>query len=248
MENSKERSSNFELLRIFSMLIIIIHHCCVHGVERVFSPGNNEWINGSILNIFVLKFFRPAGALGVALFFILSGFFSYEKKINFTKIKKVFFTTIFYSIFFTILYFILTYLFKQNIEGVGLLTCVNMLFPIGSTTWWFISVYLLLCLITESISYLVNHFDEKRIKYVTFFFLLFFVFAGSVLNEPYVSIQKGIFYYSLGMIIKKYDIKKNINKSIIISFSLYLLGVLCYLITFYVQFKTIIIPIKIQKY
>ena len=47
MENSKLRSSNFELLRIFSMLIIIIHHYS-QCTSKISFPGTCEPLEDNV--------------------------------------------------------------------------------------------------------------------------------------------------------------------------------------------------------
>lgn len=59
--HSKPRQSNFELLRIFSMLLILVHHFICHGVE------------GTPLNL--LTGVDAFAIIGVNLFLLISGYF-----------------------------------------------------------------------------------------------------------------------------------------------------------------------------
>ena len=63
----KIRNSNFELLRILSMFMIICFHCSFHGK---FSDGEG--------NRLIINFFNMLGELGVNCFVLISGYF-YDK-------------------------------------------------------------------------------------------------------------------------------------------------------------------------
>ena len=41
--DANERQSNFEVLRIFAMLLIVLHHLCQHGLW--FPEGTGEIVN-----------------------------------------------------------------------------------------------------------------------------------------------------------------------------------------------------------
>ena len=63
----KIRNSNFEILRILSMFMIICFHCSFHGK---FSDGEG--------NRLIINFFNMFGELGVNCFVLISGYF-YDK-------------------------------------------------------------------------------------------------------------------------------------------------------------------------
>ena len=63
MHDFEKRSSNIELLRIVAMLIILVHHFCVHGILKVLdvSPFSltvdnltwqlvlSSWLDGEVI-------------------------------------------------------------------------------------------------------------------------------------------------------------------------------------------------------
>lgn len=70
MSNVKKRhrESNFELLRIIAMFLIVLHHAIYHGVLAV---NNTKYpLNSSIS--FILGM---GGRIGVFLFVLISGYF-----------------------------------------------------------------------------------------------------------------------------------------------------------------------------
>ena len=86
---TKIRKSNFELLRIISMLMILSHHFAVHGVLNSLAKTqvNNIYKQGSLINKLFTCFLMPGGEIGVALFFMLTGYFLFKKQT--TSILKV---------------------------------------------------------------------------------------------------------------------------------------------------------------
>ena len=66
---NKVRSSNFELLRIISIFMIICFHCSFHGQFQ--TSGENK---------IIINFFNQLGELGVNCFILISGYFYYESK------------------------------------------------------------------------------------------------------------------------------------------------------------------------
>ncbi|MGL4862403.1 MAG: acyltransferase family protein [Cetobacterium sp.] len=93
----KERSSNFELLRIFAMVLIVTHHYSIHGNWEF-----NEVISMSKLYI---QFLSIGGKLGVNLFIMITGYFMCDSNYRVQTIKKIAIQTWVYSSF--IYYFIL---------------------------------------------------------------------------------------------------------------------------------------------
>lgn len=90
----KKRDSNPELIRIFSMLLIIGHHLIVHGFNVYVNDPYNKKEYG--YKTHVCLFFYSGGRIGVNLFFIISGYFYINKKT--ISLTVVIWETIFYGI------------------------------------------------------------------------------------------------------------------------------------------------------
>ena len=50
VEEKKQRDSNFELMRIVAMLLIVLHHLCQQGLW--FSPENSHSLNSNVASSF----------------------------------------------------------------------------------------------------------------------------------------------------------------------------------------------------
>lgn len=118
MENKtvKNRESNFELVRIFAMLMIVAHHLSVHGVQQIsFDSSYLSYANGSFFNQLFTCFLIPGGKIGVALFFMITGFFMCKKENS--SAKKVVIQTAFCSVLTGLLFVISIIAAKFGIWG-----------------------------------------------------------------------------------------------------------------------------------
>ena len=89
--DANDRQSNFEVLRIFAMLLIVLHHLCQHGL----------WFpEGTALskNVYISKFFYGwPGQLGNWLFILTSGYFVSKSEFSWKKVFKIWFQIFFFS-------------------------------------------------------------------------------------------------------------------------------------------------------
>lgn len=73
-----KRQSNFELLRIISMILIIAHHYAIHGGFELSKQAFSA-------QLFFLQVLSYGGKLGVNLFVLISGYFLVTSR---CKLKK----------------------------------------------------------------------------------------------------------------------------------------------------------------
>ena len=207
MPRITERKSNFELLRIVAMLMIVAHHLAVHGVQQVLSSDNayQAWAAGTMVNRLFTLLFVPGGATGVALFFMLTGYFLAGKQR--ASVLKVCLQTVFYgfavSAVFVILLviqklFSIGYTFSEFsfTEKIGLF--LHYVFMPISSGWWFVSAYVLLVLVAPRINQFLSKLNKAgftRLLIVTWFF---WYSCQLVLGGVYVSLGRAFFFYILG--------------------------------------------------
>ena len=104
----KERQSNFEALRIVAMLMIVFCHCCGHGIQHAGHPELHElFLQGSLSHRLITMFFPIGGGVGVALFFMLTGYFMCQSEWKPRHLKKLFLQSLFYSLCLFALYVVL---------------------------------------------------------------------------------------------------------------------------------------------
>ena len=86
----KQRNSNIELLRIFSMLAIVFHHFSVH---RNFYSGSLS------VNSLYLMFIQMGGKISVVCFTVISGYFLINSNgLKITKLLKMWLQLITWSL------------------------------------------------------------------------------------------------------------------------------------------------------
>lgn len=201
LKMKNERQSNFELMRIVSMIFIILWHIICHGriIENCMSL--------EIKSIF--KFMRYIFIVHVNSFIILMGYFQCGKRFNFSKMMSLIFQILFYSI--TIFLFLCIFGFFENID---LTMIIGILIPVSAVDYWFAATYLITYILSDYINVLINSFNHKEHKkfiiicFVIFSVIPFLTGMRLIKNDGY-NIFHFIFLYILGAYLYKYPLKNN---------------------------------------
>lgn len=147
---NKVRKSNFELLRIIAMVMIIAHHVAVHG-QCVFD------IKTIAVNDLWLQFLKLWGKVGVNIFVLISGYFLVRsKKINIVKTVKLWMKIAFYSVGIYIALVVCTSI------KFGKMNFLKSIMPIVFDQWWFASTYMVLYLLHPLLNRIICNIDKKR--------------------------------------------------------------------------------------
>ena len=224
MKKNKVRSSNFELLRVLAMLMIIVHHINVHSVSyQLTDKSSINLLNNGLFchpilykKLFFVQASMTLGEIANALFIIITGYFMVEKgkSLNIVRtIKKLLLQLAFASIFLTIATYTFYSIYKpaSNIS-IGVNTIADF-----NTMNWFVGYYFLIILIGK---FFLNGFIAglDRKEYTSLIFVLLgivsFSWSGLILDgfiDGFRILIAGIFLYSLGGYIKRYNILDNIK-------------------------------------
>ena len=125
MNGTKERNSSVELLRIFCMFFLIIHHCVLHGgAVGMDICGNRN----------IALFFLTAGKIAFDAFLAISMYFLVDQTFRMNKFIKMWLLVLFYSVLFTLISLAL-----RKSGGGGILASF---FPIMGNAHGFASAYL----------------------------------------------------------------------------------------------------------
>lgn len=219
MEKCKEpkRISNFELLRIISMLLIIFNHFSYNVFWE-----NDSWLGLSLVNrIFVSSFFPLAGEVGVAIFFMLAGYFGIEK--NNISVSRVILEIIFYGWVTAIASFLFLDFSKETFRN----SIEYIITPVLSGKWWFATSYVFVSVFRPYINQLIHKVKESEKKILLIIGFFFFFIVGKFLNQAFYNFQRGIFLYSCGAFYKLFPIKKQLfhnNKNILLLLILLILS------------------------
>ena len=154
-KTSLKRSSNFELLRILAMLMIVASHATQHS-------GSGDWalISGKFsLNVFATYLFGTYGQTGVILFVIISSWFlCTSNSIHKNKAVRLYLQTMISSV--AIFFFVKL----GGFEPVGVKEFVKAILTPVYGGYWFIRTYLLFYLIVPFLQKAVQSADEKTHK------------------------------------------------------------------------------------
>lgn len=216
--NVRARKSNFELLRIFAMLMIIAHHFACHGIQHDLegSAAYVIWRNGNLFNKIIDCLYAPGGKIGVGIFFMLTGYFLINK--HSFSLKKVVLEAAFYGLTNSIIYIVLLYVGifpmpESKVNSILIPTLLAVFNPATGGVWWFISAYVMLILLLPFFNQLLNRFTKKG------YFIFLIIFWGiwysiGALGTPYYYVTTAIFFYCIGGFIRLFGKKKKVSKII----------------------------------
>lgn len=201
MKNNKKRQTNFELMRIISMILIIIWHIIIHS-------GIREGTSGTI-NLLV-QFIYIFISIHVNSFVLVSGYFGYEKSISYKKILSLFYQTWFYKAIFVIVF--VTF----GISKISTVQFVRELLPLNTEDYWFINCYLVLCMISPYINVLIKKLNQQEHKrlivlMIFLFSLIPILSSNRTISNHGSTIQNFILLYLIGAYLGKYPINCNIH-------------------------------------
>lgn len=200
MKKIKNRNSNFELMRIISMLFIILGHIIGHGNML------NNCANNTIR--FILEILEYIFIVHVNSFVLLSGYFQSKSKFKLSKFLALILQVIFYSSLILIIFVKLEFIKEYNI-----VTFINNMLPSSINGYWFIKAYIVVYLLSDMINKFTNSLDKKEYQNVLLIlFLLFsvstFLTGGKFFENNGFNFYTFIFLYMIGGYLRRYPIKE----------------------------------------
>lgn len=206
---SNGRKSNFELLRIFSMLGIIMYHIVRYHIDynrfALVSPSTGS----NFYHLEFIQLFYTFGQLGNTLFILITGYFLITKKeINVIKAGS---NLLLRAYLVAIVLLVASYLFVKFQLPISTTSNMHMLLK----GWWFIGYYVFIIIFAN---YFLNNFlsrlDKK--KYLTFIMVLLLLVSFTELfnvssNLRIQNLIIGILVYAIGGFIRLYNPLKDIK-------------------------------------
>lgn len=196
----KTRESNFELMRIISMFMIVLWHVIIHGKMLDNSTG--------IIQLF-LYFILTICIVHVNSFVMVTGYFQYEKDFSLKKFIKLFNMQWFYRAIITIIFTLIGFITLSKVDFL------REVLPIGSFyNYWFLNCYLVLYLISPFLNKFIKACNQKELRHCLIIsFILFSVVAyftgNAAVNNSGSTILQFVFLYLLGAYLHKYPISNN---------------------------------------
>ncbi|MBQ5810321.1 MAG: acyltransferase [Clostridia bacterium] len=198
-----ERRSNFELLRIVSMLMIVASHW---GWWSYSFPNALEDYGQKLFH----SYFRSFGQVGVVLFILISGYFMCKNQFKIAGLIKLL-AQIFCTIFFLLaVFYVKGYITTGAIPSMGLVAFTNWFIPISTGRWWFVSCYVALFMLSPFLNKMIERLkkSEFRILLAVMFVFLSVIpsfFVAVATADVGQSIAVFIFVYLVGAYIRLYE-------------------------------------------
>lgn len=216
MKNTNEvRDSNFELLRILSMFMIINLHIGTHGIENYIDVSEFQ----SAFNEVLYYFIRSLTIIAVTLYVLISGYFLSKSKFKSTKLISLCLETSFFSIVIYLLNVVMGYI------DLSIVALIKSIFSVFIGEYWFVTVYVVLYAISPFLNKLIDNMNKKEHTYLLI--ISFFISCVWQFIYPHQSIGVVagygliyfIFIYFLAAYVRNYDfLIKDFNKNIYILF------------------------------
>jgi hypothetical protein len=207
----KERNSSFELLRLILMIMIVVHHCIVHGLSLTAIGGWSQTNLPLAIQQSDVQMFMMADAFficAVNVFVLMSGFFSI--RLSWNKILHLLFQMFFYSLASALAwYFFVDHTLSVFVKGFMFLS---------HSAYWFLVDYLILMAFAPMINNFFRDFGKRETG--AFTLLLLFVSCylgfkfGHNANKDGCTIFQFIMMYCLGRYIRLNNIRLTWKKSL----------------------------------
>lgn len=195
MENISKvtRQSNFELLRIVAILMIVSMHLMGEMMQ-----------SRSLVNRELIVFFNAAFNVSTSLFILISGYFGLHFKKE--KLIHLWILTLSYS-----LLVLLLNCFVLKTEPLGGKMLIHSLFPVFTKSKWFITCYIILYILSPYVNKGIETLSQKQFVRLILIFVVFFYFAPTVLflqimNDSGKGIINMLTVYLIGRYIAMYGI------------------------------------------
>ncbi len=191
---AKQRLSNFELMRIISIILIIFYHTIIHSNILIASHGTIHGIFEFLIDIVIIH---------VNSFVLLTGYFQYNHNFSSKKIWSTLKTTIFYKISIPIILFII------GIISLNTTDIVSIIYPFNN--YWFIYAYLGVYAISPFLNKTIEQTTKKEHKHLIIILTIFssiipYLSHQHLLTNNGFSIISFINLYIIGAYIHKYQV------------------------------------------
>lgn len=203
------------------MVMIVALHVVGHG------NAQNETEIVSINFIFI-NLLKSLSIVAVNCFILISGFYGIFSNFKFKKLITLYKQILFYSISIYGVFWVIN---KQTITGNSI---ISAFLPIITNNWWFITIYLVLYLISPFLNRLLKILTFKEYNRLLIILSIVFVGVSSVIfisnpidNTGGYSLYNFIYMYIVGAYIRRFFLKKKFNKKRCIFYYLLLSVLLC---------------------
>lgn len=200
---SSNRSSNLELFRIITMLVIVAHHYVVNsGLMPVI------WENYPSAKSLFLLLLGWGGKTGINCFVLITGYFMCTSKISLRKFLMLFLPFYFYTTLFFIIFAVVGYT-ELNAKFI-----VKSLLPITSIKDNFVSCYVVFFCFIPFLNILIKGMTIRQHQLLLGLCLLVFsVFPTILIKVNYSYVSWFMVVYFIGSYLRLYSPQWSLNKN-----------------------------------
>lgn len=187
----KKREASYELLRIIAMCMIIALHYLTKG--NVLIPlADTGRMNGACVAAWVVEALcLPA----VNVYVLISGYFGKNGGFKISKVMRLWLTALFYSLLITLVLgaagIQTTAQGTVAMSSMTIYDWMNVVFPIVTEEYWFITAYLILYLFMPFLNAGMDRLEQKQFRNILIALFLVFSLAKSVLPMQLPTDHKG---------------------------------------------------------
>ena len=235
----KKRNSNFELLRIVSMILIVSFHFILKNGVTYEVLSKDKYIH---------DIFMMFGELGVNLFVLITGYFMVQGKFKINKLIRLLLEVWFYN--FVSLLIINQFSVYQLLQNIKIWD----MFPNIYGVYWFTTAYILLYILSPYLNKLILSLKKSEMESMLIIFILLWSIIPSIFGTRYGDTEGMLFYnrfiwmilvYFVGAYIRIYSDE---NKFLNLPFNVYATGSLIMfgmimLVILFLEYYPIISPI-----
>lgn len=196
---NKERLSNFELMRVISMIMIIMWH--------IITRSKIEYNCSESISI-IIRFIKSIIVVHVNSFILVSGYFQYNKQINNRKIFDIIKESWFYRVLFIVIFMILGYetLTKDTIKEFSIIDITQ--------NYWFVNYYIALLIISPFINKMIKIMTQKEHRSLIIILMILFSIIPTISSNKNIdnsgfSLIQFILMYIIGSYFGKYKLHNN---------------------------------------
>ena len=169
-ERKKERKSNFEMLRIISMFMVLLLHA---DFQALGEPTYTDIVSSPYISA-IRVFLEMACIIAVNVFILISGYFGIRPTIK--GFSKFVFQWLFFSIGIYVVMILMDYSkFSLN----NLATCLLLK---SDTSYWFIPSYICLYFLAPVLNSFIDTAKKTQFIYVLLSFIIFQTIYGFITN------------------------------------------------------------------
>lgn len=195
MQNKILRKSNFELLRIIAMFLIVAGH---------FAAQTQAVSNTTGANCLIALYFGSASRIAVNLFLMIGAWFMVDSDFKSKNVISLYSETWFYSVTFTI--------FAIGMEPSLLSgkTLIKGVLPYTTISFWFVTIYIDLLLIAPFLkkAFLLSRLNLKNLVVVLFYIVVVMSTVHGFMDTVFCALIYFAFCYLFIGYYKKYLVNK----------------------------------------